>query len=61
MGAGEGGKVGRDGLGPEEFLQRHDAGGVVVEEVDGVGAVEEVDGVGFWGAWAEAFDVAAGG
>lgn len=44
-----------------ELLEGHDAGRVVVEEVDGGGAVGRVDGVGFGGREVEAFEVAAGG
>ena len=55
-------QVGRRGWRePGEFLQRHDAGWVVVEEVDGLGAFGQVDGVGFGCGQVEAFEVAAGG
>lgn len=58
-GGGGGEEIAREAAG--EVLEGHDAGGNVVEEVDGEGAVGEVDGMGFWGAEAEAFEVAAGG
>lgn len=44
-----------------ELLQRHDARGVVVEEVEGGGAVAWVDGVGVETREGEAFAIAVGG